>query len=157
MQKIVTALPCGAAAFCGETAAEPAGAILATLACMPLPIHPLPIVERWSCHQCGVCCRGSIVPLSADDVERLAVQNWHERPEFKHVATTTAYPGGGRQLAKRPDGACVFLEEDGLCRIHKELGFEAKPLICRMFPLQLIPHEKQAVLTLRRACPLHLM
>jgi lysine-N-methylase len=56
-------------------------------------------------------------------------------------------------LAKRADGACVFLEEDGLCRIHKELGFEAKPLICRMFPLQLIPHEKQAVLTLRRACP----
>src|SRR3954454_24847959 len=68
MQKIVTATPCSAAAFCGETAAEPASAILATLTCMPLPIHPLPIVERWSCHQCGVCCRGSIVPLSAGDV-----------------------------------------------------------------------------------------
>jgi lysine-N-methylase len=68
------------------------------------------------------------------------------------VATTAPYPGG-RQLAKQSDGSCVFLQEDGLCLIHKELGFAAKPLICRMFPLQLIPHEKQAVLTLRRACP----
>jgi lysine-N-methylase len=118
-----------------------------------LPISPLPILERWSCHQCGVCCRGSIVPLSAEDVARLEAQKWQEQPEFQHVATTAAYPGGGRQLAKRPDGACVFLRDDGLCRIHKELGFEAKPLVCRMFPLQLIPHDRQAVLTLRRACP----
>ena len=120
---------------------------------MSLPIHPLPILERWSCHQCGVCCRGSIVPLSAADTARLEAQKWHERPEFQGVATTTSYPGGDRQLAKRADGSCVFLCDDGLCRIHKELGFEAKPLVCRMFPLQLIPHEKQAVLTLRRACP----
>jgi lysine-N-methylase len=120
---------------------------------MPLPIHPLPILERWSCHQCGVCCRGSIVPLSNEDMARLIEQGWHARPEFQHVQTTVPYPGGGRQLGKRADGSCVFLQDDGLCLIHKELGFDAKPLICRMFPLQLIPHEKDAVLTLRRACP----
>lgn len=92
------------------------------------------------------------MPLGKEDVARLESQKWHERPEFKGVPTTAPYPGG-RQLAKRSDGACVFLQEDGLCLIHKEFGFAAKPLICRMFPLQLIPHEKQAVLTLRRACP----
>jgi lysine-N-methylase len=119
---------------------------------MSLPIQTLPILERWSCHQCGVCCRGSIVPLNQEDVARLEAQQWHERPEFKGVPTTSSH-SGGRQLAKRSDGACVFLQDDGLCLIHKELGFAAKPLICRMFPLQLIPHEKQAVLTLRRACP----
>src|SRR4051794_39740930 len=108
---------------------------------MSLPIHSLPILERWSCHQCGVCCRGSIVPLSAEDVARLEAQKWHERPDLKGVATTASYPGGGRQLAKRSDGSCVFLLDDALCRIHKELGFQAKPLIWRMFPLQLIPHE----------------
>jgi lysine-N-methylase len=42
---------------------------------------------------------------------------------------------------------------DGLCRIHKELGFDAKPLICRTFPLQIVPREKDAYLTIRRACP----
>ena len=49
---------------------------------MPLPIKPLPIAERWSCHQCGVCCKGSIVPLSADDVARLQSQHWEERPDY---------------------------------------------------------------------------
>lgn len=120
---------------------------------MSLPIHPLPILERWDCHQCGVCCRGSIVPLSEKDLARLESQNWHEHPEMQGLKTTVPYERGRRQLAKQPDGACVFLMPDGLCRIHKELGFEAKPLICRMFPLQLVPQEKQAVLTLRRACP----
>lgn len=93
------------------------------------------------------------MPLNARDVERLREQGWQERPEYRGVSVTAAHEGGGRQLAKRSDGSCVFLDDDGLCRIHKELGFEAKPLICRMFPLQLVPHEREAVLTLRRACP----
>ena len=42
---------------------------------------------------------------------------------------------------------------DGLCRIHKELGFDAKPLVCRMFPLQIVPRDNVAYLTIRRACP----
>jgi lysine-N-methylase len=47
----------------------------------------------------------------------------------------------------------VFLLPDGLCRIHKELGFDAKPLVCRMFPLQVVPRNGVAMLTIRRACP----
>ena len=34
----------------------------------PCPSKPLPTVERWDCHQCGVCCRGSLVPLSDEDL-----------------------------------------------------------------------------------------
>ena len=47
----------------------------------------------------------------------------------------------------------MFLLPDGLCRIHKELGFDAKPLVCRMFPLQVVPRDGVAILTIRRACP----
>lgn len=61
--------------------------------------------------------------------------------------------GHDYRLAQRPDGSCVFLMEDGLCRIHKELGFDAKPLVCRMFPLQIVPRDHSAVVTIRRACP----
>ena len=122
---------------------------------MPLPIQPLPLVERWSCHQCGVCCRGSIVPLSADDVARLKSQKWEERPEFQNtpVMVRESWLGHEYRLAQREDGSCVFLLPDGLCRIHKELGFDAKPLVCRMFPLQIVPRDKVAFVTLRRACP----
>jgi Fe-S-cluster containining protein len=122
---------------------------------MPLPIKPLPLIERWDCHQCGVCCRGSIVPLSDDDVARLQAQNWDQQPDFRgtRVFVREKSPGHDYRLAHRADGSCVFLMQDGRCRIHKELGFEAKPLVCRMFPLQIIPRDGQAMLTIRRTCP----
>ena len=47
----------------------------------------------------------------------------------------------------------MFLLPDGRCRIHAEFGAEAKPLVCRLFPLQLVPLDNHAILTLRRACP----
>lgn len=121
---------------------------------MSLPIVTLPTDERWDCHQCGICCRGSLVPLSDADVARLKEQHWEQKPEYARtpVMVRSGLLGGYR-LAQRADGSCVFLNEQGLCRIHAELGFEAKPTICRTFPLQLVPHEKEAVLTLRRACP----
>lgn len=120
-----------------------------------LPLTTLPIVERWDCHQCGFCCRGSIIPLSEKDLTQLQQQSWQEHPEFRGVAITTPIAGRAekRQLAKRPDGSCIFLNASGLCRIHAEFGLAAKPLTCRMFPLQIIPREKDAVLTTRRACP----
>jgi lysine-N-methylase len=122
---------------------------------MPLPIHVLPMVERWDCHQCGVCCRGSLVPLSDQDVARLKQQKWEERPELKGtpVMVRQSWLGHEYRLAQRDDGSCVFLMEDGLCRIHNELGFDAKPLICRMFPLQIVPRDNAAYVTIRRACP----
>lgn len=122
---------------------------------MPLPIHVLPLVERWDCHQCGVCCRGSIVPLSAEDVQRLEEQKWNERPGFAgtRVMVRESWLGHEYRLAQREDGSCVFLMPDGLCRIHAELGFDAKPLVCRMFPLQVVPRDNVAYVTLRRACP----
>jgi len=119
---------------------------------MSLPIITLPMAERWDCHQCGACCRGSIVPLDEEDLRKLREQKWEKHPDFRGVAVTAALDGR-QQLARRADGSCVFLMDDGLCRIHMDFGLEAKPLVCRMFPLQVVPHDKQAVLTLRRACP----
>lgn len=122
---------------------------------MPLPIKPLPIIERWSCHQCGICCRGSVVSLSAEDLARLKQQGWAEHPDFRGrpVVVRESWLGGEHHLAHREDGSCVFLLPDGLCRIHKELGFDAKPLVCRTFPLQLVPRDNAAFVTIRRACP----
>jgi len=122
---------------------------------MSLPIKPLPMIERWDCHQCGVCCRGSVIPLSPEEVERLKSQKWNEREDLRGtpVMVRQSTQGYSHRLAQRPDGSCVFLLPDGLCRIHKELGFEAKPLVCRMFPLQVVPRDNAAYVTVRRACP----
>jgi Fe-S-cluster containining protein len=95
------------------------------------------------------------VPLSAEDLARLKEQGWAEHPDFRGspIAVRDSWLGGEYRLAHRDDGSCVFLLPDGLCRIHKELGFDAKPLICRTFPLQVVPRDGVAYVTIRRACP----
>ena len=122
---------------------------------MSPPIKTLPIVERWDCSGCGNCCRGSVIPLSEDDLERLAAQKWDTHPDFSGVRTVVrqSWFGKRQQLAQRDDGSCVFLSADNRCRIHAEHGAAAKPLVCQMYPLQLVPQEAKAILTLRRSCP----
>ncbi|TWT91347.1 YkgJ family cysteine cluster protein [Neorhodopirellula pilleata] len=122
---------------------------------MSLPIVTLKNDEQWDCHQCGFCCRGSIVPLSKEDEERLRSQNWQDEPDYQKLRFMVPHrrAASSFRLAHRDDGTCVFLNEDGRCRIHAKFGLEAKPTTCRVFPMQLIPHEKHAVLTYRRACP----
>lgn len=111
--------------------------------------------EHWDCQACGICCRGSIVPLSDADVARLDEQKWNEEPAYRGKAfyVRDSLAGGRMRLAHRADGSCVFLTPEGRCRVHEKFGFDNKPVICRTFPLQLVPHEKQTILTLRRACP----
>lgn len=120
-----------------------------------LPLKTLPILERWECHSCARCCRGSLIHLDEADRKRLREQAWEKDPDLAGVRTVVreGWWGNRWRLAQRADGSCVFLTESGRCRIHEKFGLEAKPLTCRMFPLQLVPREKQAILTLRRACP----
>jgi lysine-N-methylase len=122
---------------------------------MSLPLATLPLAERWDCHQCGICCYGSIVRLSEQDREKLRQQGWEKHPDYRGqpIMVREGWFSSQYHLAQRPDGGCVFLTAEGLCRIHKEFGFEAKPLLCQMFPRQIIPLGDRAVLTIRRACP----
>ena len=125
------------------------------VATVTLPIRTLPIVEHWDCSGCGKCCRGNIVPLDDDDFRRLCEQKWDQHPDYRGVRTVVRQGMFSKRyrLAQRDDGTCVFLTADGLCRIHQEFGFENKPLVCRMYPLQLVPVDSTAYLTLRRSCP----
>ena len=33
------------------------------------------------------------------------------------------------------DGRCIFLQRDARCRIHSTYGWDAKPQVCKQFPL----------------------
>jgi lysine-N-methylase len=57
------------------------------------------------------------------------------------------------RLALDRQDRCVFLTSQGRCRIHELYGEAEKPLLCRMFPFQLVPLEQFAHVTLRRHCP----
>jgi hypothetical protein len=49
--------------------------------------------------------------------------------------------------------ACVFLDDDDLCAIHKELGLEAKPFMCKQFPNHVVSTPEGIIATLDFACP----
>lgn len=118
-------------------------------------LRTLPIIEHWDCHNCGDCCRGNIIRLDADDLARLKEQRWREHPDYRGRRVIVSYGLIDKTyaLAQQPDGACVFLTAEGRCRIHEVHGYDAKPRICKTFPLQIVPMENGAILTTRRSCP----
>ena len=116
--------------------------------------------QRFTCQQCGMCCRGAWVVVTPAEVER-----------YRKVGVPRLYTDGGTvadaagidpfepvahghyRIRKRRDGACGFLSGDNRCRIHEELGGEAKPLACRVFPFRFHPVEGRPLVTTSASCP----
>jgi len=82
--------------------------------------------------------------LGPGEEERLKALVWQGREKDLDVQPTvvsTELPGGRRvrRLARREDGACVYLDSDNLCRIQRHFGSDAKPLMCRLYPFGFYP------------------
>ena len=107
-----------------------------------------------------MCCRGAWVVVTPAEVER-----------YRKVGAARLYTDGGTvaealgidpfepvahghfRIRKRADGACGFLSGDNRCRIHEELGAEAKPLACRVFPFRFHPVPGRPLVTTSASCP----
>jgi Fe-S-cluster containining protein len=109
----------------------------------------VPPVQNFSCSGCGDCCRDLPVPLSEADIKTLEKLEWKplvaEAYQDRFHETISLL---GRDsitiLRSRPGGAgCVFLGDDNLCAIHRELGSEKKPFACRVFPFQFVEYPHQ--------------
>lgn len=86
--------------------------------------------------------------LRQADVRRLSEQAWESR-----LGENPVVQFRGRQyLRQRADGACVFLLENGRCRIHAEFGFELKPIACQLFPYMVAPGENASQMGVSFAC-----
>ena len=126
---------------------------------MARPLRQLPLLQNWDCHMCGTCCTDYVVPVSAEEKDRISKQGWQELPEFKGVPLFKRYSPWWQfwkkryRLNQREGHRCVFLDEKGLCRIHAKFGLEAKPFPCRLYPYILVPFGDQFRVSLRFACP----
>lgn len=79
------------------------------------------VMNSVPCNGCTLCCRGDAISVSAeygDDVDQYQTVR-HAYPELA--------AHGGRMLAHKPDGSCVYLGSGG-CTIHGRA-----PLLCREF------------------------
>lgn len=56
-------------------------------------------------------------------------------------------------LARGTDGACLFLDSDAACELHRELGGEAKPLVCQTYPYLFTETPDGVFTSLSYACP----
>jgi lysine-N-methylase len=109
--------------------------------------------QAYSCEGCGKCCRGYFaIAATAAEAERIRAMGWDDDPAMAGVPLFTG--SGDRQfIAHRDDGACVFLDNDNLCRIHKRFGEAAKLVACRLYPFILAPVGSQARVDIRFDCP----
>ncbi len=120
---------------------------------MKLPSIDAPSGQNWSCHGCSNCCRGGLlIVLTAADRQRILDQKW-TLAEGVNPASMIEPNGSGFRLGHQPDGACVFLDPDGRCRIHSRFGEAAKPMACRIYPLVFHPAGKKVAAGLRFDCP----
>ncbi|MCX6561261.1 MAG: YkgJ family cysteine cluster protein [Candidatus Aminicenantes bacterium] len=85
----------------------------------------------FKCQRCRVCCNNKRIVPDAAEVERMAARLATTPDDFR---TRHLDPADGT-IRLRPDGDCVFLNEEG-CGIHP-----ARPLVCRLFPLGLLRNE----------------
>jgi len=124
---------------------------------MPVTLE-LPTIQNWSCHSCSGCCRQHGIHITDEEKQRIESQNW--TPDDGIPAEQPLFVKMGRwpfkrwwRLAHQPDGACVFLQPDGLCRIHAKFGEPAKPLACRIYPYTFHPKGNRVAVSVRFSCP----
>ena len=113
----------------------------------------LPILQNWSCHNCGGCCREHQIVITAEEKNRIDKQKWTGADGVADDRPLIVAHGADFRLNHQADGACVFLDERGLCRIHSKFGEAAKPLACRAYPYAVHPSGNSVTVSLRFSCP----
>ncbi len=116
----------------------------------PLDFYP---EQRFSCSRCGFCCSEFEVTATAGEVQNISRL---VLPEMSVPAKSCFSPfkEGMSILNKDGEHHCRFMDEQGLCRIHRCAGAEAKPLACRLYPFNVhIWADGHISADLRYICP----
>lgn len=111
-----------------------------------MPGYRFPTDERFTCEGCAKCCRTFPIPVTEVEAARIAsVPN-------RHGVAPIVRSASGAVLAQ-VDGACVFLEADGRCGVHAQLGHDAKPVPCRRFPFAVMADDARRYVRASFVCP----
>ena len=113
----------------------------------------LPVLQNWSCHNCGGCCREHQIAITKEEKRRIEKQAWTAADGILTDRPLIVPFGSKWRLSHQDDGACVFLNEKGLCRIHAKHGEPAKPLACQLYPYAIHPAGNSVTTSLRFSCP----
>ncbi len=106
-----------------------------------------------NCSQCGTCCCDPIIEVTHHDLKRLVKHTGmsadrliklYTRSDFESVddSDLIRFSYGNRKIAlrKKKDGTCLFLSPKKQCT-----AYEARPMSCRIFPIDVILDEENRV------------
>lgn len=86
--------------------------------------------SRYLCQRCGNCCRWpGDVRITEGEVSRIAAHLGLAEEEFTARYTRLNANRTGLSIIDKPNGECIFLEGQNVCRIQP-----VKPAQCRGFP-----------------------
>ncbi len=123
----------------------------------PVPLL-IPEDLRFTCTGCGSCCLGVNVGPVGEAVARGVrdrMADLHPETASRKAPFFTMVPDGEDDeilVCQSRNGACLFLDPDGLCRIHRHLGAPAKPLVCRLFPYRFVWTPDGVLVGLQTEC-----
>ncbi|MDD5108799.1 MAG: YkgJ family cysteine cluster protein [Candidatus Omnitrophica bacterium] len=89
-------------------------------------------IDCLKCKDQSDCCRfGAWIDLEeAKKILSLGIKG-----DFFHLEIDKEFPSGYKVGTSIEDEKCVFLDPDGLCRIHK-VDYAVKPITCKEFPYE---------------------
>ena len=119
----------------------------------------LDIVEKFSCSQCGRCCRNDWL-VTVDEAgyrrNRELFAKLSRDEEFRQAFIPLqgeADYGEYARIAKRASGGCWFLTDNHLCRLQQWAGHAHLDTVCQWFPRYPMDTERGIELSLSFSCP----
>jgi len=111
--------------------------------------------QKYSCRDCPArCCSSSWgIPVSKEECDRI-LGDEEASSRLGERGTAILRAGVLPMREKNEQLACVFLDDDLLCSLHKKHGHEFIPAPCQAFPFGFSTNEKQQPVALvSRYCP----
>ncbi len=98
--------------------------------------------QHFDCTCCGFCCNNFEISISPEEMAELKK---FKLPNGEHPPDNWFFPAktheGFFAIAKDERGWCSFMDAEGKCLLHNAIGWNHKPLICKVFPMH-ITHWK---------------
>jgi Fe-S-cluster containining protein len=113
---------------------------------------------KFSCGGCTRCCtQPYTVIIEQGKADALLKHDFSAYPQLAGKTLFTQSKDAPKGYAVLPKQAgttrCLFLADDGLCIIHKELGADSKPKNCLKYPFHLSPTYVDDRVSLDFGCP----
>lgn len=108
---------------------------------------------HFTCTSCGKCCRsGFEIPLQAEKAESIRASEPYLELAREGLEPLHVMAGDYNFLAYDEQGDCFFLK-DNLCRLHQCGGVASKPVICQLYPLNLVKTPDGTFVSTLFSCP----